>query len=142
MDQGYFVEFYARADYIKHINTKSGTAFTVGTLSAYVYKHGYTNIKFKCFDEIALEIKDKQWIKGKGLLGYNMAKNQDDYKQLEIVIEEFELADQPPFKDYNKDNQNKTSYQTPKKEFPKLKQDTKDLEDELFGDIGEEDLPF
>lgn len=143
MEQGYFVEFYARAGYIKHINTKSGTPFVVGTLSAYVFKHGYTNVKFKCFGETALEITDKQWIKGKGILGYNIAKNQEDYKQLEIVIEKFEFAEQPPFVDYSKQGNSSTTKKTSTyKQQPKV--DTSDLEKELFDDIkiDPDDLPF
>ncbi len=143
MEQGYFVEFYARAGYIKHINTKSGTPFVVGTLSAYVFKHGYTNVKFKCFDEVALEITDKQWIKGKGVLGYNVAKNKEEYKELEIVIEEFEFAEQPPFVDYSKQENKKSSYK-PSKPTQAPKVDTSDLEKELFDDIeiNPDDLPF
>jgi len=143
MEQGYFVEFYARADYIKHINTQSGVAFTVGTLSAYVFKHGYTNVKFKCFGEVATKITNKQWIKGRGILGYNMAKNQEDYKELEIVIEEFELAEQPAFKDYSKQENKKSSYK-PSKPTQAPKVDTSDLEKELFDDIeiNPDDLPF
>lgn len=140
MDQGYFIEFYARADYTKNIHTSTGTIFVVGTLSAYVYKHGYTNIKFKCFGEKALGITDKQWIKGRGILGYNIAKNKEEYKQLEIVIEDFEFADQPPFKDYSKE-QNKTSSYKPKA-TAKPKVDTKELEEEIFADIDIDDLPF
>ena len=137
MDQGYFIEFYARADFTKRINTSTGTIFVVGTLSAYVYKHGYTNIRFKCFGEKALNISDKQWIKGNGILGYNIAKNKDEYKQLEIVIENFELAEQPPFKDYSKSNTNH-----PKTNSAKPKVDTTKLEEEIFGDIDIDDLPF
>lgn len=142
MEQGYFVEFYARTSYIKQIKTQTGTPFVVGTLSAYVYKHGYTNIKFKCFGDIALQIEEKQWLKGKGILGYNVAKNQEDYKQLEIVIEEFEIAEQPPFKDYSSQKQQNYSYKP--KVATKPKTDTKELEDEIFNgiDIDPNDFPF
>lgn len=143
MEQGYYITFYARTNYTKRIRTSTGNTFVVGTLSAYVYKHGYTNIKFKCFGEIAETIEDKQWLKGKGILGYNMAKNQDDYKELEIVIEEFELAEQPAFKDYSKQENKKSSYK-PNKPTQAPKVDTSDLEKELFDDIeiNPDDLPF
>ena len=142
MEQGYFVEFYARANYVKHIQTKTGTPFVVGTLSAYVYKHGYTNVKFKCFGEIATQIENLQWIKGRGLLGYNVAQNQEEYKQLEIVIEDFELAEKPPFKDYTKDNSQSNKSKASYKPKAKITQDKTELEEELFGDIAIDDLPF
>jgi len=143
MEQGYFIEFYARANYVKKIHTKTGTPFVIGTLSAYVYKHGYTNIRFKCFGDIALQIENLQWIKGRGLLGYNIAQNQEEYKQLEIVIEEFELAEKPAFKDYTNSEETQSSYNQPyKAKKPEQVSKKTELEEELFGDITEEDLPF
>jgi len=143
-EQGYYITLYAKTNYTKQIRTKNGTAFVVGTLSSYIFKHGYTNIKFKCFGDIALQIEDNQWIKARGILGYNVAKNQDEYKQLEIVIEEFEFAEQPPFKDYSKSSQQTTStYPKPYKDKTNQSIAKKtELEEELFGDITEKDLPF
>jgi hypothetical protein len=141
MEQGYYVEFYARTSYVKHINTKSGTPFTIGNLSAYVYKHGYTNISFKCFDEVALELEDKQWIKGKGTLGYDISKNNSDTKKIEIVITEYVLAEKPEYVDYTKQSGKNNTYKS-KKKYNEPKKDTTALEEELFSDIDVDDLPF
>lgn len=140
MEQGYFVEFYARTNFVKQIKTQTGTPFVVGSFSAYVYKHGYTNINFKCFGDIATQITDKQWLKGKGYLGYNVSKNQENNKQLEIIIEEFEFAEQPPFKDYN-NSKAKPVYKNYQKNQDS-KTDTEELEKDIFGDIKIDDLPF
>lgn len=140
--QGYKLEFYARTNYVKQITTKSGTPFVVGQLSAFIYAHGYVNISFKSFNEVALKLENKQWIKGYGTLGFNIMDKEQ--QKLEVIIDSFEFADAPPFQEptkkpsttYNK------PYQAPQKEVPKPTKDTKDLEAELFGDINEDDLPF
>ena len=140
--QGYKIEFYAKTNYVKQIKTKSGTPFVVGQLSAFIYAHGYVNLAFKCFNEVALSIENQQWIKGFGVIGFNIMDKE--HKQLEVVIENFEITEAPPFQEPNKkptQTYNKP-YQTPQKEVPKVNVDTKDLEEQLFGDISDDDFPF
>ena len=142
MDQGFNVEFYAKADYVKHFNTRTGTPMVVGSLSAYVYKAGYVNIGFKCFGEEAERISDNVFIKGNGILVFN-TYDKEQTRYLQITIKNFELAEKPPFIDYTKEvkeNNYDTNYTKKKKTEPK--KDTTDLEEELFGDIPIDDFPF
>ena len=140
--QGYKIEFYAKTNFVKQIKTKSGTPFVVGQLSAFIYAHGYVNIGFKCFNEVALGIDNHQWIKGFGVLGFNIMDKER--KQLEVVIESFEITEAPPYQEpKTKPTQTyNPPYQAPKKEVPEVKEDTTDLVKELFGDINDDDLPF